>query len=93
MDEKYIEYCRQLIAGICDKPEDVSVEKTTDERGVLLKVKIDKNDMGMVIGKGGKTIMAIRYLVSLTGIKDNARVSIKLEEPEGSTAGEGRSQW
>ena len=85
MENRYVDYCRQLVAGLCRASEPF-VEKTTDEKGVLLLVKgVTKVDMGGVIGREGATIQAIRSLVRNAGRMENASVSIKVEEPEGST--------
>lgn len=62
----------------------VYAESTTDERGVLLLLHVAKEDMGKVIGKEGAMIKAIRYVVHGIGMQENARVSVKVAEPEGS---------
>lgn len=84
-EELYVDYCRAVIAGLCQFPDDVSVEKSTDDMGVLLVVRTNKADMGSVIGKKGQNAQAVRLLVKAAGAKEKARVSIKIEEPEGST--------
>ena len=83
-DEKFLEF---LIKSIVDNPDDVKVERRVDEMGVLLSLKVNSKDMGNVIGKQGKTAKAIRSLLRIVGIKNNARVNLKIEEPEGSERG------
>ncbi len=83
-DEKFLEF---LIKSIVDNPDDVKVERKVDEMGVLLSLKVNPKDMGNVIGKQGQTAKAIRSLLRIVGIKNNARVNLKIEEPEGSTRG------
>lgn len=80
-DEKFLEF---LIKSIVDNPDDVKVERKVDEMGVLLSLKVNPKDMGNVIGKQGQTAKAIRSLLRIVGIKNNARVNLKIEEPEGS---------
>jgi len=83
-DEKFLEF---LIKSIVDNPDDVKVERRVDEMGVLLSLKVNSKDMGNVIGKQGQTAKAIRSLLRIVGIKNNARVNLKIEEPEGSERG------
>lgn len=82
-DQDFLEY---LIKGIVDHPEDVKVDRKVDEMGVLLSLKLNPEDMGMVIGRGGNTAKAIRSLVRIVGLKNHARVNLKIEEPEGGRA-------
>ena len=84
-DQKFLEF---LIRSIVDTPEDVKVERKVDEMGVLLLLHVNPKDMGNVIGKQGQTAKAIRSLLRIVGIKNNARVNLKIEEPEGSERAE-----
>jgi hypothetical protein len=88
-DQDFLEYVVQAIVG---NPKAVSVERTVDERGVLLTLHIDPSDMGYVIGRKGQTAQAIRTLLKIVGAKNNARVNLKINEPEGSQRGRGRSE-
>lgn len=81
-DKDFLEY---IVKNIVGNPNDVSVERTVDERGVLLTLDISPEDMGYVIGRQGKTAQAIRSLLKIIGAKNNARVNLKINEPEGST--------
>jgi len=81
-DQEFLEY---LVKAIVAHPEDVTSERIIDERGVLLTLKINPEDMGYVIGKQGQTAKSIRTLLKIVGAKSNARVNLKIEEPEGST--------
>ncbi|MYE38075.1 MAG: KH domain-containing protein [Candidatus Spechtbacteria bacterium SB0662_bin_43] len=80
-DKEFLEY---IIKGIVNNPDDVMVERKVDELGVLLTLKVNPEDMGQVIGKGGATARAVRTLLRIVGMKSNARVNLKIEEPEGS---------
>ncbi|MFH1745090.1 MAG: KH domain-containing protein, partial [bacterium] len=80
-DKDFLEF---IVRAIVAHPEEVSVERTVDERGVLLTLNINPEDMGYVIGRGGKTAQSIRSLLKIIGAKNNARVNLKINEPEGS---------
>jgi len=82
VDQEFLEY---LIKSIVDHPDDVKVDRRVDEMGVLLVLKVNAQDMGQVVGRQGATAKSIRSLLRIVGIKHNARVNLKIEEPEGST--------
>ncbi|MBM3257568.1 MAG: KH domain-containing protein [Candidatus Liptonbacteria bacterium] len=93
-DREFLEY---LVKALVDHPEDVKVDRKVDEMGVLLSLRVNPLDMGQVVGRQGATAKAIRSLLRIVGIKNNARVNLKIEEPEGSTRpprgnGEGRRE-
>lgn len=79
-DKEFLEY---IIKGLVDHPEDVKVDRKVDEMGVLLSLKVHPEDMGQIIGKAGSTARAIRNLIRIVGLKNHARVNLKIEEPEG----------
>lgn len=81
-DQEFLEY---LVKSLVDHPEDVKVERKVDEMGVLLSLRVNAVDMGQVVGRQGATAKAIRSLLRIVGVKNNARVNLKIEEPEGST--------
>jgi len=81
-DKDFLEF---VIKSIVGNPDKVSVDRIVDERGVLLTLSIDPADMGYVIGRGGQTAQAVRTLLKIVGAKNNARVNLKINEPEGST--------
>ncbi len=80
-DQEFLEY---LVKSIVDHPDDVKVDRKVDEMGVLLSLKVNQQDMGQVVGRQGSTAKAIRTLLRIVGVKNNARVNLKIEEPEGS---------
>ncbi len=80
-DQEFLEY---IVKSIVSKPEDVSTERNVDEMGVLLTLKTNPADMGYVIGKKGQTAQALRTLLKIVGAKNNARINLKIEEPQGS---------
>ncbi len=79
-DAKFLEI---VVKALVDVPEKVSIVRTVDEMGVLLTLKVDNADMGKVIGRSGNTAKAIRTLLRVVGMKNNSRVNLKIEEPEG----------
>ena len=81
-DQEFVEY---VVKSIVNDPQDVVVERTIDELGVLLTLKVKPDDMGLIIGKNGSTARAIRTLVRIIGLRNHARVNFKIAEPEGST--------
>lgn len=83
--EPEAQYVLNLIQPIVTVPEDVKVEYKNDDMGVLLTVRVNQADMGRLIGKQGANANAIRTLVRQLGFTNNKRISIKVEEPEGST--------
>ncbi len=81
-DKEFLEY---LVKSLVDHPDDVKVDRRVDEMGVLLTLKVNALDMGQVVGRQGATAKSIRSLLKIVGIKNNARVNLKIDEPEGST--------
>jgi len=79
-DKEFLEY---IVKALVDNPEDVKVDRRVDEMGVLLSLKVNSEDMGQIIGKEGSTARAIRNLVRIVGLKNHARVNLKIEEPAG----------
>ncbi len=83
-DQDFLEF---LVKSIVENPDKVEVDRKVDEMGVLLSLKVAPQDMGLVVGRQGSTAKAIRSLLRIVGIRNNARVNLKIEEPEGSTRG------
>jgi predicted RNA-binding protein YlqC (UPF0109 family) len=80
VDQDFLEF---VIKALVDHPDDVRVDRSVDEMGVLLSLKVHPEDMGQIIGRSGSTARAIRNLVRIIGLKNHARVNLKIEEPEG----------
>ena len=79
-DQEFLEY---VIKALVDNPSAVKVNRQVDEMGVLMTLKIDPADMGKIIGRMGQTAKAIRILLRIVGLKNHARVNLKIEEPAG----------
>jgi len=80
-DQEFVEFITKLLV---DHPEDVKVERRIDEMGVLITLDVHAEDMGMIIGRDGATAKALRTLLRVIGARHNARVNLKINEPEGS---------
>lgn len=79
-DKEFLEY---IVKGLVDNPDKVVIDRTVDEMGVLLTLTVDPQDMGKIIGRSGNTAKAIRILLRIVGMKNNSRVNLKINEPEG----------
>lgn len=79
-DQQFLEY---VVKALVDYPDDVKINRTVDEMGVLLTLSVNKDDMGKIIGRSGQTAKAIRTVLRIVGMKNDARVNLKIEEPEG----------
>lgn len=77
----YQEILEKILERLVNNPQDIKVQRLIDEMGVLLKIKIHPQDMGLVIGRKGETIKAIKTIIKAIGTKNHARVNIKIEEP------------
>ncbi|MFH1643389.1 MAG: KH domain-containing protein [Patescibacteria group bacterium] len=82
-DQDFLEF---IVKALVDHPDEVKVDRRVDEMGVLLSLKVNPEDMGQIIGKAGSTARSIRSLVRIVGLKNHARVNLKIEEPEGGRA-------
>src|ERR1700689_5666174 len=87
-DQQFLEY---VVKALVDNPDDVKISRTVDEMGVLLTLSVNKDDMGKVIGRSGATAKAIRTILRVVGMKNDARVNLKIEEAEGSERAEDSS--
>lgn len=80
LDQEFLEY---VVKSLVDNPDKVKVDRKVDEMGVLLTLDVAQEDMGKIIGRQGNTAKAIRTLLRVVGMKNNARVNLKVNEPEG----------
>ena len=81
-DKAFLEY---VVKALVDNPDDVKIDRTVDEMGVLITMTVNASDMGKIIGRQGNTAKAIRTLLRVIGMKNNARVNLKINEPEGGS--------
>jgi len=80
-DQEFVEH---VVRAVVANPDDVKTDRVVDEMGVLITLHLNPQDMGYVIGRQGQTARAIRTLLKIVGAKNNARVNLKINEPEGS---------
>jgi predicted RNA-binding protein YlqC (UPF0109 family) len=81
--EKDVQFLEFVVKELVEHPEDVKITRTVDEMGVLMTLDVHRDDMGKIIGREGNTAKAIRTLLRVVGMKNNARVNLKINEPEG----------
>ena len=89
-DVGFLEY---VVKALVTHPDDIRIKRTVDEMGVLMSLDVHPDDMGKVIGRSGNTAKAIRILLRVVGMKNNARVNLKINEPAGSTRGMGGGEY
>ena len=85
IDQQFVEY---IVKTLVNNPDKVEVERTIDEKGVLLSLTVDPSDVGRVIGRRGVTAQAIRTLLRALGTKQDARFNLKIINGEGSEVSE-----
>jgi uncharacterized protein len=86
IDQQFVEF---IIKSLVSKPEAVSIERRIDEKGVLLELTVDPEDLGRVIGKRGATAQSVRTLLRALGTKNDARYNLKIvdvDRPDGGAA-------
>src|SRR5256885_16868758 len=86
IDQQFVEYIAKSIVG---NPEAVKIERRIDEKGVLLELTVDPEDLGRVIGKRGATAQSLRTLLRALGTKNDARYNLKIVD--NGEGGYGRS--
>jgi predicted RNA-binding protein YlqC (UPF0109 family) len=90
IDQQFIEY---IVKSLVSKPDEVKIERRIDEKGVLLELTVDAEDLGRVIGKRGATAQSLRTLLRALGTKNDARYNLKIVDtgrPEHSDGGSRR---
>ena len=82
IDQQFIEY---IVKSVVGHPDDVEVERIIDEKGVLLTLTVNPEDLGRVIGKRGVTAQSLRTLLRALGTKNDARYNLKIVNNDGQT--------
>ena len=85
-DVGFLEY---VVKALVSYPDDIKIKTTVDEMGVLMSLDVHPDDMGKVIGRSGNTAKAIRILLRVVGMKNNARINLNINEPTGT----GSQSW
>ena len=79
IDQQFVEY---IVKNLVENPEDVKVERTIDEKGVLLTLSVNKEDLGRIIGRRGATAQSLRALLRALALKNNAHYNLKISDRE-----------
>lgn len=82
--ERDAQFVEQVTKLIVEHPESVEVNRTIDDLGVLITLRVHPEDMATIIGREGRSAKAIRTLLRIIGAKEDARVNLKIVEPDGS---------
>ena len=89
IDQQFIEY---IVKSLVGNPDAVKVERTIDEKGVLLELTVDPEDIGRVIGKRGSTAQSLRALLRALGTKNDARYNLKIVDVDRPESERGTSR-
>lgn len=79
-----MELLEHILKQLVSHPDDIKVERMSDDMGVLLSVNLNQEDMGKVIGKQGQTAQAIRHIIRVWGLIRGQRISVKIIDPAGT---------
>lgn len=82
IDQQFIEY---IVKSVVGHPDDVKIERIIDEKGVLLSLTVNPEDLGRVIGKRGVTAQSLRTLLRALGVKNDARYNLKIVNTDGES--------
>jgi predicted RNA-binding protein YlqC (UPF0109 family) len=88
IDQQFVEY---IVKSLVGKPDEVKIERRIDEKGVLLELTVDPEDLGRVIGKRGATAQSLRTLLRALGTKNDARYNLKIVDNGVEGGSRGRS--
>src|ERR1700709_515786 len=80
IDQQFVEF---IVKSVVSKPDEVKIERRIDEKGVLLELTVDPEDLGRVIGKRGITAQSLRTLLRALGTKNDARYNLKIVNTDG----------
>jgi predicted RNA-binding protein YlqC (UPF0109 family) len=82
-DQEFLEF---VVKALVDNPDDIKITRVVDEMGVLMTLDVHPDDMGKIIGRKGRTAEAVRTLLKVVGMKNRARVTLKINEPTGDSS-------
>ncbi len=84
IDQQFVEY---IVKTLVNNPDKVNIDRVIDEKGVLLSLSVDPEDVGRVIGRRGATAQSIRTLLRALGTKNDARYNLKIVNTDGERVG------
>lgn len=76
---KEVDFLQYVLENVVSEPDAIKIDRTEDELWILLTVTVSKEDMGLVIGKWGNTVSALRSILRLVGLKQGQKVNLKVE--------------
>lgn len=79
IDQQFVEY---IVKNLVENPDDIKIERTIDEKGVLLTLTVNKEDLGRIIGRRGATAQSLRALLRALALKNNAHYNLKINDGE-----------
>jgi len=79
IDEQFVMY---IVQGVVENPDDVKIERTEDDKGILLSLTVNPDDLGRIIGKKGQTAQALRNLLRALGMKNDAHYHLKIVDTD-----------
>ena len=88
IDQQFVEF---IVKSLVSNPDAVAIERRIDEKGVLLELTVDPEDLGRVIGKRGATAQSLRTLLRALGTKNEARYNLKIVDNGEQPSGDGAS--
>lgn len=89
IDQQFVEY---IVKTLVNNPDKVKIDRTIDEKGVLLSLEVDPEDVGRIIGRRGATAQSIRTLLRALGTKNDARYNLKIVNNDDYAPAEGESK-
>lgn len=88
IDQQFVEF---IVKSLVSSPDAVQVARRIDEKGVLLELTVDPEDLGRVIGKRGATAQSLRTLLRALGTKNDARYNLKIVDNGTQSSGQNYS--
>ncbi len=89
IDQQFVEY---IVKTLVNNPDKVTIDRTIDEKGVLLSLEVDPEDVGRIIGRRGETAQSIRTLLRALGTKNNAHYNLKIVNNDGFEPAENKTE-
>lgn len=89
IDQQFVEY---IVKTLVNNPDKVKIDRVIDEKGVLLSLEVDPEDVGRIIGRRGATAQSIRTLLRALGTKNDARYNLKIVNNDDYTPAEGKEE-
>jgi len=76
--ENEVNFLQFVVENLVNNKEDISIERIEDELGVLLTLRVNKDDMWIIIWRNGNTVNALRSIIKILGLKSQKRINLKV---------------